>query len=492
MAAASGGRSKWRDPWELPAPERPGNLDMFKDNTYMLMVKDRDGDLLKQARPRDIYKSISAVIPNILHCKRLESGNFLVKIDKSQKESTLSITKIGDIPVKIEEPGAMNYTKVTIKHKDIPKYSNEELTEDLKRENCDVVSAEIQTSWIDKIEKKSEFAVVTLDGKFSEQQLQTKKLIYWWEKLHLKLYIPPPTRCKNCWAFDHYTSKKRPCTQKGICGFCGEDAHVDSEGNKIPGKCTKQRRCINCQKEDHPAWSKECVRYKEEQKIWRKMTEDRVSYNRATYILKKQEEERRQSLARKLNQQRQDYDTLLDDDDVISHNSPHDFGNASSAQQAFSAQQAEIKHLSKMVADLTYMIRNLCNVVVKQQAAPGQSEDFDEDILESENADSSGCSLNVGHSDSLRIQKQNFDLASSLQNSFQSQSGEMTGADGMEGVSEGGRYKRGSLPLSMEEPSRKRREREKSVDHVRGNNNPTAQFNRQKKKKDPVAKSSIR
>ena len=297
MAAASGGGSKWRDPGDLPAPEHPGSLDIFKDNTYMLMVKDRDSDLLKRARPRDVYKTISEVIPNILHCKRLESGNFLIKIDKSQKESTLSITKIGEIPVKIEEPGAMNYTKVTIKHKDIPKYTNEELTEDLKKENSDVVSAEIQTSWVDKIEKKSEFAVVTLDGKFSEQQLKTKKLIYWWEKLHLKLHIPPPNRCKNCWAFDHFTSKKRPCTQKGICGFCGDQAHVDSQGNKITGKCTKQRRCINCQKGDHPAWSKECVRYREEQKIMEKATQERISVKQARFLLERQTEKKKESFA---------------------------------------------------------------------------------------------------------------------------------------------------------------------------------------------------
>ena len=228
-------------------------------------------------------------------------GIFFLKIDKSQKESALSITKIGEIPVKIEEPGAMNYTKVTIKHRDILRSNNEELTLDLKSQNSEVVSVEIQTSWENKKEKNSEYAVVTLDGKFNEKELETKKLIYWWEKLHLQLHIPPPTRCKNCWSYDHYTSKKRPCTQSAICGFCGGDAHLDSEGKKLTDKCTKQRFCINCQKEDHPAWSKECGRYKEEQKIWKKATQERISYKAARHLVKKQAEKKPESLASIIN-----------------------------------------------------------------------------------------------------------------------------------------------------------------------------------------------
>ena len=70
-----------------------------------------------------------------------------------------------------------------------------------------------------------------------------------------------------------YTSKKKPCTQPKICGYCSEDAHLTNNET-----CANQKKCINCQKTDHPAWSRDCPKYQEEAKIWRKATEERVSY----------------------------------------------------------------------------------------------------------------------------------------------------------------------------------------------------------------------
>lgn len=78
MAASSGG---WGDPGGgLPAPGYPGALAMFSDDTHTLLMKGSDEDKLKTIRERDVYIDIKKVIPDIINCKRLKSGDYLIKV----------------------------------------------------------------------------------------------------------------------------------------------------------------------------------------------------------------------------------------------------------------------------------------------------------------------------------------------------------------------------------------------------------------------------
>ena len=64
-----------------PQPQRPGELDVFRDETNILILKSTNEELSKE-RPRDIYINIKQVIPNLQYCKRLKSGDYLIKINK--------------------------------------------------------------------------------------------------------------------------------------------------------------------------------------------------------------------------------------------------------------------------------------------------------------------------------------------------------------------------------------------------------------------------
>lgn len=328
MGDSSGGG--WGDPGGRGqlTPRNPGALDIFRDNSIMLLMKNRGQDtLLTNARTRDIYRYISQVIPNLQFCKRLQDGNFLMKIDKNKKKEIMSISKIEiakkEIPVCIVEAGNMNNTKVTIKHFSIKQYNNKDLLEDLQMKNEGILAVEIQTDWdkVRRIESNSEFAVVTLEGKFYKNELQHMRIELWWEKLRVQLHIPQPNRCKNCFSFDHYTSKKRPCTQPKICGRCGKPPteHKDKDGNLVD-ECNQEQLCINCIETDHPAWSNKCKRYKEEQNIIKKMTEERISYRTAKYLIKKREDEKRESMSRQVLAEpiRQNNATLDNTNDAVS------------------------------------------------------------------------------------------------------------------------------------------------------------------------------
>ena len=291
MAENSGGG--WGDPGGgaisggypgMPPPEQPHALDIFIDDTHTLLIKGTN-EILSSAKPRDIYNNINKEIPNVIHCKRLQNGDYILKVKKSEKEKISRITKIGEIPVTIGEAWSLNITKVTVHHWDFPKYTDDELTQDLKAKNSEVISAEIQKYWKNNALHNTEVATVTLDGKFSKSQIERKQLGLHWEKLNLQLYLPPPTRCKICWAYDHYNSKKKPCQSPPICGHCGQDFHLQKEDNKIVGKCENPRKCINCHSTDHAAWSVECPKYKEEQLYWDKATKERITYKTAKAMM---------------------------------------------------------------------------------------------------------------------------------------------------------------------------------------------------------------
>lgn len=282
----------------LPAPGKPDAMDVFRDDgTYMVLMKGQD-HALKDSRPREIFKHLPKVIKEIHFCKKLNSGDYLIKINKSERDEVFQVTKIGDIPVVFEEPWDINRTKVTIKYKDIKKANNEELTQDLKAQNNDIVSAEIQTKWENDKRVNTEFAVVTIQGKFSELELESKKISLNFEKLGVQLHIPLPSRCKVCLAYDHFSSKNRPCTKPKMCGQCGDTFHLKTKDGKVVEKCSRPAKCINCLG-NHPAWVSECRRYKEEKVIAEIATKQRVSYAAARRISTQQQKDKPKSYASK-------------------------------------------------------------------------------------------------------------------------------------------------------------------------------------------------
>ncbi|GFR68592.1 nucleic-acid-binding protein from mobile element jockey [Elysia marginata] len=66
-------------------------------------------------------------------------------------------------------------------------------------------------------------------------------------------------RCFRCHRYGHGRNKCR--AKEELCVRCGEPGHGSEE-------CKRDVRCVNC-KGDHPANSKSCTKYQEEQAILR-------------------------------------------------------------------------------------------------------------------------------------------------------------------------------------------------------------------------------
>lgn len=277
----------------LPQPEEPEELNQYRDNSYMILLRGTD-DELKRTSLRTLYQILKPgkVIKNIYNCTPLKPGEFLLKINKSEKDNILKIKRLTDtknnivIPVEFTEAWNMNRTKVSIRSEDLVHTNNDELTEDLIDQNPGlVISAEIQTKWDQKDKRiNTPFATVILEGKFSEIELAKIKLNLNFQKLSVKLFYPEPRRCKICWSYEHFSSKKNPCKQTRKCGNCGINFHLKTDGPKILEKCGNAPKCLNCGK-DHPAWSKDCNKYHTEKKIWEVATKQRISYKHSRYLL---------------------------------------------------------------------------------------------------------------------------------------------------------------------------------------------------------------
>lgn len=280
-------------------PTAPENLKNYKDTTFNVLMKGRN-DELKNTRPKTIYNILHKTKPinKINSCKKLRSGDFLMNIDIQEKGKVLQLNKIGDIPVLFKEAWDMNNTKVTIFCKDLVNFpmnndtnTNEELLNDLQTQNTNpkIINAEILTTF-DRVKKKrinNTLAIVTLEGRIPETELLRTRLMLNFESLPVKLYIPDPKICKNCWSYDHISTKRFPCPNQKVCGNCAENFHLQTENNKVIGTCVKQAICVNCNRY-HPAWSKQCHYYKREKNYWEIATKQRIPYNQAKQIKENQ------------------------------------------------------------------------------------------------------------------------------------------------------------------------------------------------------------
>ena len=119
------------DPGGGLVPEAPDKLSIYEDQNYSVIMKGTT-DQLRNTRPKIIYNLLNdkKVIENINDCAKLQSGDFLLNIDISEKEKVFKITNIGDIPVIFQEAWDINNTKVTMRYDDLINYSkNNEKTQ---------------------------------------------------------------------------------------------------------------------------------------------------------------------------------------------------------------------------------------------------------------------------------------------------------------------------------------------------------------------------
>jgi hypothetical protein len=90
-------------------------------------------------------------------------------------------------------------------------------------------------------------------------------------------YIPNRMRCFKCQLFGHHQGY---CKRDAVCNKCGKQDHDDKT-------CTQDPCCVNF-KGSHPAYSKDCPKWKEEKEICRIKVMSNVSFKEARQIVLEQ------------------------------------------------------------------------------------------------------------------------------------------------------------------------------------------------------------
>ncbi|XP_062558202.1 uncharacterized protein LOC134223083 [Armigeres subalbatus] len=111
-------------------------------------------------------------------------------------------------------------------------------------------------------------------------------------RIKVRPYYPSPMMCFNCGMYGHL---RKSCQQSGICMRCSQPSHlVDGE------QCENTPYCFHC-KSEHSVTSRDCAKFKEEDKIVHMKVNQCISFAEARrrYL----EENRRENIARVVQEQ---------------------------------------------------------------------------------------------------------------------------------------------------------------------------------------------
>ena len=186
------------------------------------------------------------------------SRELMVELRSKEQERKLEKVKsFLDIPVTVGPHKSLNTSKGVIKHSDFQDCIEEEFVDEFP----DVIYARkgdvrIPTNTI----------VLTFDCPKPPSSLRAGYLT-----VPVRPYVPFPMRCFKCHKFGHGEDKCR--RTNAVCGHCGKE-YADHH------QCTAAAYCINC-KGDHPAYSKQCPKFLEEQAILRYRAEHGGTFQQA-------------------------------------------------------------------------------------------------------------------------------------------------------------------------------------------------------------------
>lgn len=240
--------------------------EMFttKDYKKFHIIKRKDGASMENVHMFRANNKLIEILqgrPKRVSVQR--DGTLLLEVENAEQcQRVRLITKLDEHDVETRAHQSMNQTKGTIRNKQILKYTNEEITQDLNTYNNNLI-VEIyrcKTKFLGDLVDSGTF-ILTFDTAHIPEKVKLG-----WNELEVREYIPRPRRCFQCQVFGHGGKSCRE--EKGTCVNCGNDAH---------GDCTQPPKCSNCDG-SHPASDRSCFYYKMESEILTTMTKKQISY----------------------------------------------------------------------------------------------------------------------------------------------------------------------------------------------------------------------
>ena len=265
-----------------------------EETQIWFMIKNQDNDNSVSSLK---FREGMIIIPKLLKLENINVSNlkhidnntcFLIQTEKKNREKLKNIQNLGKIKCKIIECVKKNCSKGIIHHPSLTDTNNDELLNDLKEDNENIVDAHIFTKKVSGVDVNTQTAVITFDS--TELPKQVKYLKY--NIIKTKVYYPNPTRCTQCFQYEHFHTAERPCTFQKICGHCSMPYHLTNPTDK----CRNNINCANCQG-PHEAWSRKCPEYQNQARYVEVMIDNRCSFKEAKNIVEKKEPQKYNKVA---------------------------------------------------------------------------------------------------------------------------------------------------------------------------------------------------
>ena len=147
--------------------------------------------------------------------------------------------------------------------------TDEEILEVLQAENQNILSATrlYRTNNGEKVPSK------LIKVKFDAPTIP-EKILCLYRAYDVKLYIPPPQKCRKCHRFGHWTDD---CNNTWACHKCGKNHNKDDI-------CSAALRCVACG-QGHSSLDPKCPRFLKEKEIVEISYEQNVSFPQARTLL---------------------------------------------------------------------------------------------------------------------------------------------------------------------------------------------------------------
>ena len=229
-----------------------------------MVISSQDNRKVAAKSPFKINRELIKIMGAEPHgVTKQRSGELMVELRSKEQERKLErVSSFLDIPVTVRPHKSLNTSRGVIKHSDFQDCTKEEFVDEFP----DVIHARRIHVRKGDVRIPTNTIVLTFDCPKPPTSLRAGYLT-----VPVRPYIPFPLRCFKCHKFGHGKDKcRRP---NALCGRCGKE-HADQH------QCTAAAHCINC-KGDHPAFSKQCPKFMEEQAILRYKAEHGGTFQQA-------------------------------------------------------------------------------------------------------------------------------------------------------------------------------------------------------------------
>jgi len=223
-----------------------------------------DSTKLSALNPFVIEKVFQSTIGSVEECRKLRSGDLLVKVrSRKQAEKLQAMTTFHNINVEASAHRTLNSSRGVVRSYELSQMTPEELLDELKPHGVTAVKHIMANREGNKV--KTRAIILTFDTPTIPSELKAAYL-----RLKVTPFIPAPLRCFKCQKYGH---SQTSCKHETVCPKCSQSGHNSDD-------CQEQAKCVNCGG-DHPAYSTSCPVFVKEKAIAKIRAERGVSFPEA-------------------------------------------------------------------------------------------------------------------------------------------------------------------------------------------------------------------